>query len=51
MAQTSFPAQSNAIADPHLFGVTAQGQPSGQTADATNWNPSFGMFPILLTPV
>jgi D-alanyl-D-alanine carboxypeptidase len=41
MAQTSFPAQSNAIADPHLFGVTAQGQPSGQTADATNWNPSF----------
>ena len=29
MAQTSFPAQSSAIADPHLFGVTAQGQPSG----------------------
>jgi len=41
MTQTSFPAQSNAIADPHLFGVTAQGQPSGHTADATNWNPSF----------
>jgi D-alanyl-D-alanine carboxypeptidase len=41
MTETSFPAQSNAIADPHLFGVTAQGQPSGQTADATNWNPSF----------
>jgi D-alanyl-D-alanine carboxypeptidase len=41
MVQTSFPAQSNAIADPHLFGVTAQGQPNGQTADSTNWNPSF----------
>jgi D-alanyl-D-alanine carboxypeptidase len=41
MTQTSFPAQSDAIADPHLFGVTAQGQPKGQTADATNWNPSF----------
>jgi D-alanyl-D-alanine carboxypeptidase len=40
MTQTSFPAQSNAIADPHLFGITAQGQSSGQTTDATNWNPS-----------
>jgi D-alanyl-D-alanine carboxypeptidase len=40
MTQTSFPGPSNAIADPHLFGITAQGQPSGQTVDATTWNPS-----------
>jgi D-alanyl-D-alanine carboxypeptidase len=40
MTQTSFPTQSSDIADPHLYGVTAQGQPTGQTADATTWNPS-----------
>jgi len=40
MTETSFPTQSDVIADPHLFGITAQGQPSNQTADATNWNPS-----------
>jgi D-alanyl-D-alanine carboxypeptidase len=26
---------------PHLAGVTAQGQPDGQTAVATDWNPSY----------
>jgi D-alanyl-D-alanine carboxypeptidase len=40
MTDTSFPGSSNAIADPHLRGVTEQGQDDGVTADATDWNPS-----------
>ena len=40
MTDTSFPGSSNAIADPHLRGVTEQGQDAGTTADATDWNPS-----------
>lgn len=40
MAQTVFPAGDPAIADPHLDGLTDQGQPAGQTTDATNWSPS-----------
>lgn len=40
MTDTEFPGSSNAIADPHLRGVTEQGQDDGATADATDWNPS-----------
>jgi D-alanyl-D-alanine carboxypeptidase len=42
MADTVYPGDSAAIADPHLRGVTVQGQPDGQPVDATDWNPSFG---------
>ncbi len=41
MTQTSFPGPSTKIASPYLSGVTAQGQPTGKTANPTNWNPSF----------
>jgi D-alanyl-D-alanine carboxypeptidase len=41
LAQTSFPAASAAIPDPHWSGVTNQGQYQGSTVDATNWNPSW----------
>jgi D-alanyl-D-alanine carboxypeptidase len=41
LTQTSFPAASAALPEPYLSGITAQGQPDGQTADATNWNPSW----------
>jgi D-alanyl-D-alanine carboxypeptidase len=40
LAQTSFPA-SAALPKPHWSGITDQGQPEGETADATNWNPSW----------
>ncbi|HET8926890.1 MAG TPA: serine hydrolase domain-containing protein [Microbacterium sp.] len=40
MTDTSFPTGTNALPDPHLDGVTGQGQPEGQTADATNFSPS-----------
>ena len=40
MTDTVFPGSSNAIADPHLRGLTEQGQDNGATADATDWNPS-----------
>jgi D-alanyl-D-alanine carboxypeptidase len=40
MTDTVFPGSSNAIADPHLRGLTEQGQDDGATADATDWNPS-----------
>ncbi len=40
MTDTVFPGSSNSIADPHLRGVTEQGQDDGATADATDWNPS-----------
>ncbi len=40
MTHTTYPDGSNAIADPHLRGLTEQGQPTGQTTDATDWNPS-----------
>ncbi|KHJ72171.1 serine hydrolase domain-containing protein [Rhodococcus sp. Chr-9] len=41
MADTVMPTDA-AIASPHLYGITEQGQPDGQTADATGWNPSWG---------
>ena len=40
MTDTTFPGSSNAIADPHLRGLTEQGQDDRPTADATDWNPS-----------
>lgn len=40
MTSTIFPGGSTAIADPHLDGLTEQGQPSGRTTEATDWNPS-----------
>ncbi len=40
MKDTVFPGTSNAIADPHLRGLTVQGQDDGKTADATDWNPT-----------
>lgn len=41
MADTVLPTDA-AIASPHLYGITEQGQPDGETADATGWNPSWG---------
>ncbi|MGV5049152.1 serine hydrolase domain-containing protein [Rhodococcus pyridinivorans] len=41
MADTVMPTDA-AIASPHLYGITEQGQADGQTADATGWNPSWG---------
>lgn len=41
MSATSLPDDA-AFPDPHLSGITEQGQPDGETADATNWNPSWG---------
>jgi D-alanyl-D-alanine carboxypeptidase len=41
MADTTFPeAAVNTMAANHLQGLTEQGQPDGETGDATNWNPS-----------
>lgn len=40
MTHTSFPVGTNALPAPHLDGVTSQGQPDGQTADATSFSPS-----------
>jgi D-alanyl-D-alanine carboxypeptidase len=42
LRETSFPGESADLPSPHLRGVTNQGQPEGQTADATDWNPSWG---------
>lgn len=42
MDASVYPGDSAAIDDPHLRGATEQGQPEGSTADATDWNPSFG---------
>lgn len=42
LAGTSFPGNSPALPVPHLDGITMQGQPEGKTANATNWNPSWG---------
>lgn len=41
MADTVLPADAG-IESPHLYGITEQGQPDGQTADATDWDPSWG---------
>ncbi|TSD94970.1 beta-lactamase family protein [Gordonia rubripertincta] len=41
MEDSSWPGGSVAIPDPHVNGVTSQGQPTGTTVDSTNWNPSF----------
>ncbi len=40
MVDTTFPTGTAAIAEPALHGVTGQGQPDGQTTDATGWSPS-----------
>jgi D-alanyl-D-alanine carboxypeptidase len=43
LVHTSFPAQTDdAIPAPYARGRTEQGQPDGQSADSTNWNPSWG---------
>lgn len=42
LSGTSFPAESPDLPSPYLSGITVQGQPAGSTADATNWNPSWG---------
>jgi D-alanyl-D-alanine carboxypeptidase len=42
MSGTSFPGNSPALPTPHFDGITMQGQPEGKTADATQWNPSWG---------
>ena len=41
MTSSSFPAESPAFPTPHLAGITEQGQPEGETAVATDWNPSY----------
>ncbi|MEE2030937.1 serine hydrolase domain-containing protein [Rhodococcus sp. CC-R104] len=41
MAETVLPTDA-AFPSPHLRGITEQGQPEGETADATDWNPSWG---------
>lgn len=42
MSQTSYPPPgTTTLPDPHLLGLTEQGQPAGQAADATEWNPSY----------
>lgn len=41
MTSSSFPAASPALPTPHLAGITQQGQPDGETAVATDWNPSY----------
>ncbi|MFD6858260.1 serine hydrolase domain-containing protein [Rhodococcus sp. NPDC060086] len=38
--QTTFPTDAS-LPSPRLQGVTEQGQPEGQTANATDWNPSW----------
>ena len=40
MTQSTFPPGTTDISAPNLFGLTEQGQPTGQTTDATHWNPS-----------
>ncbi len=43
LVHTSFPANDDdSIPAPYARGRTTQGQPDGQTTDATNWNPSWG---------
>lgn len=42
LSGTSFPGTSAELPSPYLSGITEQGQPDGATADATNWNPSWG---------
>lgn len=41
MDESSWPGGSVEIPDPHLDGLTDQGQPDGQTVDSTRRNPSF----------
>ncbi|MGW8815220.1 serine hydrolase domain-containing protein [Gordonia terrae] len=41
MDESSWPGGSVEIPDPHLDGLTDQGQPDGQTVNSTRWNPSF----------
>ncbi|MDW4573664.1 serine hydrolase domain-containing protein [Microbacterium sp. M3] len=42
MDDSVYPGESADIAEPHLRGVTQQGQADDTTVDATDWNPSFG---------
>ncbi|WP_198425578.1 MULTISPECIES: serine hydrolase domain-containing protein [Microbacterium] len=42
MEASVYPDESAAIDEPHLRGVTLQGQPGDAPVDATDWNPSFG---------
>lgn len=41
MAQTSSPGQDADIPQPHLSGVTTQGNPDDAVKDATTWTPTF----------
>ncbi|MGN5239418.1 MULTISPECIES: serine hydrolase [unclassified Rhodococcus (in: high G+C Gram-positive bacteria)] len=41
MTQTTLPTDAS-LPPPRLQGITEQGQAEGQTADATDWNPSWG---------
>ncbi|MBD0862712.1 beta-lactamase family protein [Gordonia sp. zg691] len=41
MDETSWPGGSVEIPDPHLDGLTDQGQADGRTVNSTRWNPSF----------
>ncbi|GAA1918860.1 serine hydrolase domain-containing protein [Microbacterium aoyamense] len=40
MADTVYPGDSNEIAQPHLSGITEQGQDAGVRVDATDWSPT-----------
>jgi D-alanyl-D-alanine carboxypeptidase len=40
LARTSWPGRSPVLPKPRARGYTLQGQPPGEPADATNWNPS-----------
>jgi D-alanyl-D-alanine carboxypeptidase len=42
LTSTSWPGDSPDMPEPYSHGYTLQGQPPGEPADATNWNPSWG---------
>ncbi|WP_203581896.1 serine hydrolase domain-containing protein [Microbacterium hibisci] len=42
MEASVYPGDSPAIDEPHLRGITVQGQPDDTPVDATDWSPSFG---------
>ncbi len=42
MDDTSYANVDGSLPDPHLSGITEQGQPDGETANSTYWSPSFG---------
>lgn len=41
LSQTSWPGTSSDLPQPHLSGITEQGEPEGEVKDATGWNPSW----------